>query len=131
MPHKDIEARRRYNREWTARRRAEWFADKRCVECGAVDDLQLDHIDPKLKRPGFSNIWNWSLSRREAELALCQVLCVSCHKAKSKRQLLITHGYSADRHGGKAMYNRGCRCDVCRAGSRERGRKARALRRVT
>lgn len=47
MPYADPEERRRYAREWMARRRNEWFAEHGpCVRCGSSEDLQLDHRDP-------------------------------------------------------------------------------------
>jgi 5-methylcytosine-specific restriction endonuclease McrA len=75
---------RDYQRTWIARRRAEWFADKQCVRCGSVEKLRLDHIDAKTKVRRMDHaIWSWSLERREAEIAKCQVLCEECHKLKT------------------------------------------------
>ncbi len=82
MPYKDPEYQRTWQREWMARRRAEWFAGKACAHCGSIEDLQLDHIDAKDKVA--HSVWSWSQVRREAELAKCQVLCEPCHKAKTK-----------------------------------------------
>lgn len=98
------EEQRRYQREWKARRRAEWFADKSCVDCGAMDDLQLDHCDPAQKV--HHQVWSWSEARRETELAKCEVRCGSCHRER--------HAVERRRHGIGA-YQRGCRCDTCRA----------------
>jgi 5-methylcytosine-specific restriction endonuclease McrA len=33
-------------RQWTAKQRTEWLAD-RCVRCGATERLELDHIIPR------------------------------------------------------------------------------------
>jgi hypothetical protein len=81
MPMKTKKAQAEYQREWYARRRMAWFADKVCIHCGSKDRLELDHIDPVLKVS--HNIWSWSLLRREAELAKCQVLCHDCHLKKT------------------------------------------------
>jgi hypothetical protein len=81
MPIKDLEARRRYSREWVARRRSAFFEDKVCVQCGSTEELQLDHKDPRQKIS--HNIWSWTEVRRLAEIAKCQVLCKCCHAIKS------------------------------------------------
>ena len=38
----DAETRRRYQREWIAKRRAEFFADKTFIDCGTTKHLELD-----------------------------------------------------------------------------------------
>lgn len=103
------EEKRRYQREWCAKRRAEYFAGKSCVICGSVDQLELDHIDRTTK---VSNrIWSWSDVRRATELEKCQILCSMHHKEKTRAENYkpLTHG---DYHKG---YGRGCRCDSCKA----------------
>lgn len=111
MPFKSFEARReyqrKYQREWLAKRRVEWFADKSCVNCGSTKSLELDHIDPSTKVS--HNIWSWSAERRDEEVAKCQVLCVDCHMLKS-----IAAG-AQTAHGKRWMYEKyGCRCVSCR-----------------
>jgi hypothetical protein len=112
MPYADPETQRAYQREWWRRRREKWLADKCCVNCGTTEGLQVDHIDPSTKLS--HKVWSWSLERREAELAKCQVLCSFCHKAKTaaERWRPIPHGT----HSGYAHH--GCRCSACRAGQR-------------
>jgi hypothetical protein len=73
---------RDYQKKWIARRRAEWFKDKKCVKCGSTDRLEIDHIDPKTKVS--HTVWSWAKTRREAELAKCQVLCYEHHLEKTK-----------------------------------------------
>ena len=90
MPIADPEARRKYQREWYAKRRADYLADKCCVRCGATVDLRLDHIDPKTKVS--HSIWSWSQERRDAEIAKCQVLCEPCHKKKTVQGQEHAHG---------------------------------------
>lgn len=81
MPYADPERQREYMREWYARRRAEWFEGKVCVDCGSTDRLELDHVDPATKVS--HRIWSWSKARREAELAKCVVRCHDHHRAKT------------------------------------------------
>lgn len=75
------EAKRKYQREWVANRRALWFADKCCIDCGSEDNLELDHIDPSYKIN--HRIWSWSWKRIEAETAKCVVRCHTCHVKKT------------------------------------------------
>lgn len=82
MPYSDKDRQRQYQREWYAKRRAEFFADKACVVCNATEELELDHIDSFSKT--CHKIWSWAKSRREAEIAKCQVLCHRCHVIKTQ-----------------------------------------------
>lgn len=82
MPHKDLETRRKYQREWVQSRRDAFFKGKSCVNCGSVDNLELDHINAHEKVS--HRIFSWSKVRMEEELAKCQVLCRPCHIEKSK-----------------------------------------------
>jgi hypothetical protein len=116
MPMATKEEQREYQRLWMARRRAEFFTGKACVDCGAVEDLQIDHLDPALKVSHV--VWSWAQERREAELAKCVVRCRECHK--------IRHGKGSHGHGG---YKRGCRCSVCRAAEHENYLRKRDRRR--
>lgn len=107
MPYKDKEKQREYQKQWMASRRADFFKDKSCVECKSVENLELDHIDPSKKIT--HNIWSWSKSRREEELAKCQVLCKECHKEKTREQ------FTTSTHGTYAMrVNHGCECEQCK-----------------
>lgn len=82
MPILNREERRAYNRAWMGRRRSEWIAaNGPCKHCGGTDRLEVDHIDPHQKIS--HRVWSWTLEKRAAELAKCQVLCRSCHQAKS------------------------------------------------
>lgn len=111
MPYASKDAQREYQRLWIARRRAEFFDGKSCVKCGAVDDLELDHIDPAEKVS--HRIWSWSAARREAEIAKCQILCATCHDAKTLREYPVTSGREFAKHGSASKYQRGCRCRPC------------------
>lgn len=106
------EKQREYQLEWMKSRREAWIASQggKCVECGAQDNLEVDHIDPSLKTMHAAHLWSRKESVRLAELANCQVLCYTCHKAKTRsEQFTVTHG-------DYGMYKRhGCRCEACRA----------------
>lgn len=80
-----------------------------CKLCGAVDNLEFDHIDPQTKVESISKLWSHAKEIIEAELAKCQLLCKSCHLSKSLATLPKLE------HGTVGMYERHkCRCDVCR-----------------
>lgn len=53
-----------------------------CVKCGSVDNLEFDHIDPKLKAFSITRKWNRKWSILEPELNKCQLLCKNCHLKK-------------------------------------------------
>ncbi len=121
MPYNDPARQREYQRRWRAQRRADWFEGKSCTQCGLTEHLELDHIDPNLKVD--HKIWSWSADRREAEIAKCQVLCFTCHKAKSDQAM------RKEVHGIPSMYARGCRCRECKNMNAARGRAFRARKR--
>jgi hypothetical protein len=79
-PINDAGARRRYHREWIARRRAEFFADKACIDCGSIEQLELDRRDAA--EAVNHRLWSWSADRREAELAKYDVPCSSCRRKR-------------------------------------------------
>ncbi len=127
MPYADPAAQAAYQREWIARRRSEWFADKRCTLCGSTEDLEIDHIDRATKVS--HRIWSWAAERRDAELEKCQVLCHPCHIIKTDLAGDNPTKANGFRHGTPAMYeHHGCRCDACRAQNAARKRRWRASR---
>ena len=80
----------------------------KCALYGAVEDLEIDHIDPASKALDLARQWGVPWGQYAAELAKCQLLCHSCHKRKSDAEQTKTV------HGTLAMYNRGaCRCPAC------------------
>lgn len=106
MPYKDMQTQREYQRLWMKKRREDFFNGKCCVQCGSIESLELDHIDPKLKIS--HNIWSWAEQRRQEEIAKCQVLCKSCHQKKTS--LMRPAKHATDNMYGKYK----CRCDDCR-----------------
>jgi hypothetical protein len=118
MPYADVNQQREYQRNWKAKRRAEYLADKCCAKCGSRDRLEIDHKDPSKKLS--HKIWTWSKERREAELAKCQVLCHKHHREKTSEETRTAI------HGSSRMYGRyGCRCDLCKAWKVESNRQHR------
>ena len=112
VPYKDRTQQRRAQREWVARRRAEFFADKECEVCGSASELRLHHRDPNAK--ASHRIWSWSPDRRDAEIAKCRIVCEPCHRRMHAEARLVE---AQLRHpcGTYAAYKRGCKCDACRA----------------
>lgn len=108
---------RKYQVAWLKerRQRAINLLGGKCALCGAVEELEFDHIDPASKHPHlkradtqgmqWSRSWDWILT----ELAKCQLLCDTCHKAKTN-----TDGEPP--HGTHSRYvSRKCRCQECKA----------------
>lgn len=121
MPYSDPEQRRKHKREWRARNRSNYLADKACVVCGSTERLEVDHINPAEKVS--HNIWSWSKVRREAELAKCQVLCYDHHLEKTLRE----HYEEVAKipHGDRRRYKRGCHCTACRKANADYRRELR------
>lgn len=109
-------------------RRAQWIAEHGpCAECGASEDLEVDHVDPTTKDPALRGrrahaIWGWREGRRIPELAKCQALCHACHAAKSAEELRTPD------HGTRGRYRGGCRCAECNAWNTDRCRRKRIRR---
>lgn len=109
------EKKREYQLQWLAKRRNAWIDTKggKCNYCGSTEELHVDHIDPATKSVDPANIWSRSAEFREAELAKCQVLCRSCHEAKTAQEFAIDHP-----HGDRLRYDKGCRCVECKDAKR-------------
>lgn len=121
MPMATREEQRAFQRQWVARRRAAFFADKDCSRCGSTDDLHLHHRNPEQKVAHA--IWSWREERRLAEIVKCDVLCRSCHEEH--------HAAQREQHGTRTRYRKGCRCDLCRWAKAKEGdayRRRRKLR---
>lgn len=109
------EAKRTYQRTWINARKSKARELKGgvCVECGSKDRLEFDHVDPALKPQLYKNrrSVNWSQAwvKLLKELELCQLLCYTCHKAKTIAFLKTSI------HGLTMYKNWGCRCTICKA----------------
>jgi len=106
------EAKREYQREWMSVRRADWIASKGgiCAECGSTESLEIDHVDPTTKTTSVATLWSRTEAVRLLELKKCQVLCETCHQAKTTRQFSVDSP-----HGTYGRYKKRCRCDECKA----------------
>jgi 5-methylcytosine-specific restriction endonuclease McrA len=108
-------------------RRAEAVAalGGKCVRCGSIEDLQLDHRDPADKSFNIGKLWSVSRVRYLAELAKCQLLCAECHTNKT----LADRGQRPARgtHGTLSSY-RYCKCRRCRAAKSKYERERRAAK---
>ena len=95
------------------RRRAEAIEKlgSKCSVCGIVADLEIDHIDWRLKEIPINKLWGISNERFYAELAKCQLLCERHHIAKTSLEISerrpMTHGLYW------AAYKRNCQCQEC------------------
>jgi 5-methylcytosine-specific restriction endonuclease McrA len=56
----------------------------KCVQCGSVEDLQMDHKDPSTKKYSLNQLVFRTHETFLAEVAKCQLLCGDCHIEKSK-----------------------------------------------
>lgn len=55
----------------------------KCVKCGVVSGLEIDHIDPSTKVAPVTQMWNKSWDKIEFELKKCQLLCGPHHLEKT------------------------------------------------
>lgn len=119
------EAKRQYQLEWIRKRRDAWIKSQggKCVKCGSTEELHVDHIDPATKKYNPAGIWSRTAAVREAELAKCQVLCRTCHEAKTAYEFTLDSP-----HGTTTRYDKGCRCQDCRDSKAATMRKSRANR---
>ena len=87
----NLEHARAYNSEWNkaaydqARAEALELLGGECVECGTTERLHFDHIDPKTKTARMCDVFGGNRDTWMAEIALCQLLCISCHSKKTNR----------------------------------------------
>lgn len=81
------------------------FLGGKCVICGSVNDLEIDHIDPSKKDFSISRYWDINEILFIIELYKCQLLCKEHHKQKHSKRI----------HGTYTMYKNGkCRCVECK-----------------
>ena len=105
---------RNYQRKWMQQRRQAWIDSQGgcCAKCGSTENLEVDHIDPKLKTMNPRDLWSRTGTIREKELENCKVLCNNCHKIKSGLERSLSVGPIV--HGTNKGYNRKCRCSACK-----------------
>lgn len=83
----------------------------KCIVCGSTEDLQLDHVFRSEKEFQISQIWSLSRETFNKELEKCQLLCGTCHRAKTAWEVGAKAGRS---HHGTLTSYRYCKCDECR-----------------
>lgn len=81
----------------------------KCTHCSSTKQLQFDHINPDTKSFRISHARSVSLKRLEEEIKKCQLLCINCHKKKTKEE----YSKKLKVHGTVYGYHRGCRCIFC------------------
>lgn len=108
-------------------RRAKAVQDLRgkCVRCGSVKELQLDHIDSTAKEYSIFKTW-LSEEKFKAEVAKCQLLCQECHTDKTLADL--GRKKAKGTHGTISSY-RYCHCDECKAAKNKASREYKARKR--
>ena len=91
-----------------------------CCQCGATEDLEVDHVDNDEKKMPFSRMYVVSQARFEEELEKCQLLCKPCHVEKT----IDERGHNRrTEHGTYACYRHlRCRCEACRKACRDHTR---------
>lgn len=79
----------------------------KCVLCGSLEDLEMDHIDRSTKLFTISGGWSRNPDEFWAEVAKCQLLCRDHHAEKTARERSVGHG-----EGKTGKKN--CLCELCR-----------------
>lgn len=78
MESKEKHLERYYNRRLFAIN----YLGGKCNNCGILNNLQFDHINPKNKKYNISKILMYKIDTLTEELNKCQLLCEKCHKQK-------------------------------------------------
>jgi hypothetical protein len=85
---------RQYQNSRRSRLRAELIAELggACSWCGSAEDLQFDHIEPGTKLFTIASGLDKPRTILFAEIAKCQLLCVTHHKEKTREDGSILSG---------------------------------------
>lgn len=68
------------------------YLGSKCLICGYNRfkcSLDVHHMDPLTKDPGWKHMRGWSWQRIERELSQCVLLCKNCHTAVENKELLL------------------------------------------
>ena len=57
-----------------------------CVDCGATENLEFDHIDPAQKHFKITHYLS-SINKLSDEIKKCELRCKKCHRQRSNKQL--------------------------------------------
>lgn len=98
-----------YMRERWQRRRSWGIArlGGKCVDCGTIELLQFDHVDPEAKNFTLAKQSSCSELRFLEEIAKCVLRCKWCHIERTRAQQTVGHG-----GGGQGIT--GCKCKLCK-----------------
>ena len=72
-----------------ARIKCREYLGGKCVKCGAIHNLQFDHIDRTTKKYTIASRVTNNFTILKEELNKCQLLCYDCHKIKTKSERTI------------------------------------------
>lgn len=88
----------------------------KCSSCGATDNLQFDHVNPKHKKHDINAIKDGNEDKILKELKRCVLLCVRCHLQKTKdNKEHVNRDKKPSTHGKIWHYKHyKCRCNKCR-----------------
>jgi len=116
------------NRYYRLRKKAIEYLGGKCVECGSVEKLEIDHIERAEKELDCSKLLSVSEKTFWNELNKCQLLCKSCHNKKTTEELgkKIAKGT----HGTLSSY-RYCHCSLCKEVKRNYQRQWRIKRKCS
>jgi hypothetical protein len=93
----------------------------KCVRCGKIKDLHIDHIDQKKKTFRAADIHSIREELIRKEMDNFQLLCAECHREKGKREW--DYG-PKPQHGSYWMFRRyNCRCPSCVSGYKKTRRE--------
>jgi hypothetical protein len=112
MDSSDMAAYMRQRREGRRARLREMLGDA-CVQCGATEALDFDHIERSTKSFEISGrALDGPWARLLDEVAKCQLLCRPCHILKTSEEAAALP--RVDYHGTEYGYvDHKCRCDLC------------------
>lgn len=97
----------------------------KCVNCGSLEKLEIDHIKREDKVKPVSWMYTDKLENLLNEVKKCQLLCTQCHKLKTRKEI-----FENLEHGTLSLHQRhGCRCDICVGAFREYHRNYKKTRR--
>jgi hypothetical protein len=88
----------------------------KCVRCGSIDKLELDHIDPHLKvfEARLVICSSWTRLEIQEEIKKLQILCNPCHTVKTvSEKESFTHGSTY------TWMKKKCKCTVCNEARRK------------
>ena len=94
---------RDFSRNYYHRKRKEYFdlLGGKCNNCGTVERLEFDHIDPETRYFKLGKLLNHSKEAALEELKKCQVLCRPCHTEKSSKEGSFKKNKNGGRRGGR------------------------------